>query len=255
MRSVRRVDLRPRTVGWLDKQVEDLMGDLTIDVKKRWGARRSTMNSDANGVANALKEMSGWRNRCMYCGDSEGSDIEHFYPKADPRWRSKVFDWENFLWICAPCNRLKNAAFPLDLASEPLLLNPVGINPWEYFDFVPETGYLVVRAGIAPHMTARASVSALETHTRLCHEVVLEERKRAFRQWARASQRFVDAGFSVAAEMAFIDACIDAGYPELGAWLFAPGMPDDPFRVVSLSSPESVDRLRRVLNDFFPSVW
>ena len=78
----------------------------------------------------------------LYCHDSHGTDIEHFWPKA--LYPERMFRWLNFLLCCAECGRFKGDRFPLD-NGEPLLVDPTTEDPWEYLDFDPTTGNLVAR--------------------------------------------------------------------------------------------------------------
>lgn len=254
MRPVLRTVLSYRAATWLGRQSRILVADAKIDVKFRWRLRRRTMN--ANGIAESLRNMAGWRMRCMYCGDSEGCDIEHYRPKALAVFRPFVFDWRNFLWICQPCNRRKSAGFPLDAAGHPLLLDPAADRTWDYFDFVPATGYLVPRMDLDPVMCARAEATLCEQLTRLSHEVVLEERKRSARQLRRATEKFLSVPIDANTEKEFFNACIDAGYPELCEWFFAQGGSDDePYADLIKVSPALVDRLKITMNSLFPGVW
>jgi len=84
----------------------------------------------------------GERERCMYCLDSHGTDIEHFWPKAP--YPERMFTWSNLLLCCAECGRLKGDRFPLDVG-RPMLIDPTAEEPWQYLDFDPETGNLVAR--------------------------------------------------------------------------------------------------------------
>ncbi len=84
-------------------------------------------------VIRLLDEMSGPGSRCMFCSGSESSQIEHFKPKA--HYPLDAMEWENFLWVCAICNSIKLARFPI----EDPLINPVAENVWD-FCFLDEYG-------------------------------------------------------------------------------------------------------------------
>lgn len=254
MRHVVRPDIPHRSKKWLGKQTTKLASEPTLDPKKLWRERRNTMNR--NGISQGLRDMAGWRARCMYCGDSEGCDIEHFRPKSRPEWRAFVFVWENFLWICQPCNRLKSATFPVDVASAPLLLDPSADRPWDYFDFVPVTGYLVARADLLGSALARAEATLLEINTRLGHQIILSERQRSFRHLVRAAEAYLSCDVASDGEKEFINACVDSGYPELCEWFYArTGSVDHPFSAVIGSAPAVVAKLKQALNELYPSVW
>lgn len=63
------------------------------------------------GVLAALTGMAPGHQRCMYCGDSQGTDIDHFEPKSQAPLRT--FDWTNYLLACSYCNsNQKRDLFP-----------------------------------------------------------------------------------------------------------------------------------------------
>ncbi len=83
--------------------------------------------------------MASGIERCMYCEDSEGTAIEHFWPKAD--YPERAFDWLNYLLACFRCNsNFKRDEFPLDVTGEPLPVNPVEEDPLDHVSFSPSTG-------------------------------------------------------------------------------------------------------------------
>ncbi|MGW2469571.1 HNH endonuclease [Streptomyces bauhiniae] len=78
--------------------------------------------------------------RCMYCGDSEGTAIDHFIPIAhDAR---QVFTWSNHFLACANCNsNEKRDQYPLDPASGLcLLVDPSREDPLEHISLTLSTG-------------------------------------------------------------------------------------------------------------------
>jgi uncharacterized protein (TIGR02646 family) len=78
----------------------------------------------------------------MYCVDSHGTDIEHFWPKTP--YPERMFVWPNLLLCCTECGRFKLDRFPL-AADAPLLVDPTAENPWDFLDFEPKTGIIVPR--------------------------------------------------------------------------------------------------------------
>ncbi|MFE7622378.1 hypothetical protein [Streptomyces sp. NPDC057509] len=54
------------------------------------------------GLLATLADMAPGHQRCMYCGDSQGTDIDHFEPKSLAPLRT--FEWFNHLLACAYCN-------------------------------------------------------------------------------------------------------------------------------------------------------
>ncbi|MGH3858993.1 HNH endonuclease [Actinokineospora sp.] len=79
----------------------------------------------------ALAYMAPGVQRCMYCGDSLGADIDHF----DPLSRSplRTFDWLNHLLACSVCNsHQKRDLFPVDDKGRPLLIDPTSEDPFDH---------------------------------------------------------------------------------------------------------------------------
>ena len=90
-------------------------------------------------VRSALENMASGRSRCMYCEDSLGTDIDHFWPKGT--YPARTFEWTNYLLACSHCNsNLKRTQFPTDATGAPLLLDPTVDDPAQHLTFVPRTG-------------------------------------------------------------------------------------------------------------------
>ncbi len=111
-----------------------------FNIEADWKSARQT--KALRSVLHVLQAMMGPRERCMYCVDSHGSDIEHFRPKA--RFPRHAYRWENMLLCCAECGRLKGDRFPL-AGRRPLLIDPTSEDPWQHLDFDPDTGALTAR--------------------------------------------------------------------------------------------------------------
>ncbi|MDF5751420.1 hypothetical protein [Spongiactinospora sp. TRM90649] len=89
-----------------------------------------------------LQDMSTGLKRCMYCEDSEGTDIEHFWPKST--YPLMAFDWLNYLLACTRCNsNYKRARFPLDGQGMPLPIDPTTDDPADHLQLTPTTGIYV----------------------------------------------------------------------------------------------------------------
>ncbi len=114
--------------------------DGSLDVEQEWKAARRTRPLQT--VFATLKGMMGTRERCMYCLDSHGTDIEHFWPKTPSP--EKMFVWPNLLLCCTECGRFKGDRFPL-AEDQPLLVDPTAEDPWLHLDFDPVTGNVVAR--------------------------------------------------------------------------------------------------------------
>jgi hypothetical protein len=82
MRRIARHPLDASTQAALDQRqrvVDERHGSGILDVTREWNSARKTLPLSV--VLTTLKAMMGARERCMYCLDSHGTDIEHFWPK------------------------------------------------------------------------------------------------------------------------------------------------------------------------------
>ncbi|MGK2876712.1 MAG: HNH endonuclease [Nocardioides sp.] len=110
-------------------------------VKKEWESFRHL--KAYRELRKVLEEALGWRLRCSYCSDSYAADVEHFWPKEN--FPSRAFQFENLCLICAPCNRKKDARFPLTPDGHPLLIDPLFDDPWDSLFFTHQTGWISAR--------------------------------------------------------------------------------------------------------------
>jgi hypothetical protein len=166
MRRVTRRSLPAPTQLALDKRQQTANQDRangTLNVERQWKSARKT--KPLLTVLKTLKEMAGERERCMYCGDSHGTDIEHYWPKTP--YSEHLFSWPNMLLCCTECGRFKGNLFPLDANGAPLLVDPSTVNPWDFLDFNPDTYTFVARFDLATNAPSSPGVhqSGLEALT------------------------------------------------------------------------------------------
>lgn len=143
MRQVRRLSLDKDVQADLDARqasVNRRRDDGAPDVAAEWKSARQSNSLLA--VLTTLRRMMGDRQRCMYCLDSHGTDIEHFWPKKP--FPERMFLWPNLLLCCTECGRFKGDEFPLS-NGQPLLVDPTAEDPWLHLDFDPVTGNIVAR--------------------------------------------------------------------------------------------------------------
>jgi uncharacterized protein (TIGR02646 family) len=141
MRYLPRIPLPPLVLSALESYQSAL--DIAVEAERDkdapkvaerieavWKGRRS--NKSLKAVEQALRAMASGIERCMYCEDNHGCDIEHGYPKV--RYPSRALLWLNLLWVCATCNRQKNNAF------EEEMLDPTQDDPLDHLVFSFATG-------------------------------------------------------------------------------------------------------------------
>jgi uncharacterized protein (TIGR02646 family) len=139
VRRVHRVELPARVSAYLVRK--QLATAETANVENTWRSARQTEAMGA--VVRTLQVMAGARERCMYCVDSHGSDIDHFWPKGT--YPGRAFEWPNLLLCCTECGRFKGNRFPLSANGGPMLVDPSAEDPWESLDFDPDTGNFTPR--------------------------------------------------------------------------------------------------------------
>lgn len=89
-----------------------------------------------------LRRMAPGLERCMYCGDNQGSDIDHHEPMS--RNPLRTFDWLNHLLACSLCNSHgKGDRYPVDADGAALLIDPTVDDPFEHMTLALRTGEYV----------------------------------------------------------------------------------------------------------------
>lgn len=138
MKRLHRLDLSSQTLAFLRKRTGQVStaADPRAEVGRLWNLQS---NNAFREIREVLGRMASGIERCMYCEDSEGTAIEHFWPKAG--YPDRAFDWLNYLIACSRCNsNFKRDQFPLDGTGQPLLVNPTEEEPLDHLLFSPSTG-------------------------------------------------------------------------------------------------------------------
>ncbi|MEU6539827.1 HNH endonuclease [Streptomyces sp. NPDC047000] len=119
----------------------------------------------------ALAEMAPGLERCMYCGDNQGTDIDHFEPvHVNPL---RTFDWSNHLLACSLCNsHLKRDLFPLADDGTPLLIDPSSEDP---------TAHLHLSLAVGKYIKLTDRGDATIKVFRLNREILARGRRNAYR--------------------------------------------------------------------------
>jgi uncharacterized protein (TIGR02646 family) len=143
---VKRIERRPLsggTLGFLAQRTERVRAaeDSASEARRLWKLQKNRAFQEVRSV---LRDMASGRERCMYCEDSQGTAIEHFWPKS--HYPLRAFEWTNYLWACSHCNsNEKRDRFPLDEQDQPLLIDPTREDPRDHLLFSPATGEYVSR--------------------------------------------------------------------------------------------------------------
>jgi uncharacterized protein (TIGR02646 family) len=105
-------------------------------IERLWKQQR---NRAFQEIRETLAAMASGLARCMYCEDSQGTDIDHFRPRR--QYPEHAFDWTNYLLACSHCNsNEKRDQFPLDEHKQPLLIDPTAEDPSEHLVLTATSG-------------------------------------------------------------------------------------------------------------------
>ena len=192
MRQVIRLALTRRAQAYLDERqsaVDQRSALGTLDIEREWKTARQTRTIGT--VLKSLQQMMGVRERCMYCVDSHGSDIEHFRPKS--RYREFSFQWPNMLLCCTECGRFKGDQFPM-ANGQPMLIDPTVEDPWQHLDFDPDTGNLTARFDLQAGDWSARGVKTVEVLRLDRREAMAAGYARTFRYLGSIVQRFLAPG-------------------------------------------------------------
>ncbi len=190
-------------------------------VQPAWKSARQTLTMGR--VFKVLCAMVGARERCFYCHDSRGTDIEHYRPKSD--YPQHAFAWANMLLMCTGCNRAKLDAFPVDAAGGPLLIDPTAEDPWDSLFLEPVTGMLVARVdSVTGAENPRGRTTCDPGNLAINVEAVTEGRTRAARRLARVVTLFLQASADPAnranALAQLIQDVVDSDSSGVAVWFF-----------------------------------
>ncbi|PVD11675.1 HNH endonuclease [Streptomyces sp. CS207] len=137
-----RVNADASLLARLDRKTKSLGNNPTVDfTRSQWKGAR-TLRRD---ILRLLERMAPGVHRCMYCGDSLGTDIDHFEPLS--RNPHRAFEWINHLLACSYCNsNKKRDQYPCDSSGDPLLIDPTREDPYDHIRLVFTTGKYIPRS-------------------------------------------------------------------------------------------------------------
>jgi uncharacterized protein (TIGR02646 family) len=205
----------------------------SLDIEREWkGARRTR---PLQTVFATLKGMMGARERCMYCLDSHGTDIEHFWPKTP--YPEKMFVWLNLLLCCTKCGRLKGDRFPL-AEDQPLLIDPTAEDPWLHLDFDPVTGNMVARFDLRANDWSPKGLKTVEMLQLDRREALAAGYRKTFMRLSALVEQSLATGTPTAADL--MTALREADDHGLLDWCFrGSGQTVTPFRNLRKNHPQT----------------
>lgn len=169
--------------------------------------------------------MASSRNRCAYCDDSRGADVDHFTPIAYDYKRT--FLWENHLWSCPECNRRKATRFPVE-SGQPTLVDPVREDWWRFLSLDTASGVMAPAFSPAGEESKRGR-DTLDVFSALTFEAVIEGRHRAITELRKAAADAVTKGNTRATRASLGKAVAHDEYGVASWFALGPGKDEPPF--------------------------
>jgi uncharacterized protein (TIGR02646 family) len=234
MRRVERPALPAAAQAYLDRRQSTVDRDArlgTLNIERQWRSARQTKTMAR--ALQTLREMMGPPERCMYCVDSHGCDIEHFRPKG--RFPTHAFQWPNLLLCCTECGRFKGVQFPTE-DGQPLLIDPTAEDPWQHLDFDPDTGDLTARFDVQAYDWSRKGAKTVEVLRLDRREALGNVYKATFRRLCRIVQTWLAADAITVPEL--LAELREADHHGLLPWCFGPsGHAVAPFATLQQKAP------------------
>jgi len=247
MRSIVRLELDAGVLKYLERRATEIAAGADIERTWKYACRTKTMGR----ARSLLRRMAGGCERCMYCEDSRGTEIDHYRSKK--RFKEFAFIWENMLYLCGGCNRQKGENFPLDENGDPLLIDPTVDEPWTMLYFDPVTGNITPRwiaTADMPHPRGVATTDPAILPLNV--EAVTEGRRRTWRRLSRSVQAFLrtagDAAQYQTVEAELLEAIADNPDYGIAEWIFRyDGADIEPFAALHIGYPVLWDKIQALV--------
>ncbi len=164
---------------------------------KKWFSRRNhRSNRTFRRVRESLTRVCSGAQRCVYCEDSVGDEVEHIQPKD--LYPCLVFVWTNYVYACGHCNGGKSNKFAVISGNRlvdvtrlrggpvvppkpgaPAFLNPRVEDPLRFLDLDLEDTFMVLARDGLPNIDRERTDFTIET-LKLNRDVLLQARATAF---------------------------------------------------------------------------
>lgn len=180
--------------------------DRVASAKKWFSQRNVRSNRTFRKVRESLTRMCSGAQRCVYCEDSVGDEVEHIQPKD--LYPCLVFVWTNYVYACGRCNGGKSNKFAVVSGDRlltvtrppgapvvppepgaPAFLNPRVENPLDFLD-LDGTFVMLARDHLSDIDRQRTEFT-IET-LKLNRDVLLQARATAFVSYRARLHEYVD---------------------------------------------------------------
>ena len=175
---------------------------------KKWFSRRNrASNPTFRRVRASLTRMCSGAQRCVYCEDSVGDEVEHIQPKD--LYPCLVFVWTNYVYACGRCNGGKNNKFAVITGNglvdvtrpagapvappepgTPAFLNPRVEDPLDFLDLDLDGTFVVLARDHLPDIDRERTEFTIEA-LKLNRDVLLQARATAFGSYRARLREYV----------------------------------------------------------------
>ena len=223
-RGLRRYQSQVNSAGTYPQQV--------AEGKRLFDSRNKRTNAVFGTVRAKLVKMCSGAQRCGYCEDSVGDEVEHIKPKD--LYPECVFAWQNYLLACGRCNGGKNNKFAVIVGrrlvdvtrrrgaqirrprrGDPGLINPRAEDPLAYLDLELEATFMFLPRQGLPIMDERRARYTIDV-LKLNRDVLLEARRDSYGSYrARLVEyrELRDSGAEIGRLSSLIDAVTSSSHP------------------------------------------
>ena len=200
------------------RQVDDAGSyeDRVASAKKWFSRRNQRWNRTFRRVRESLTRMCSGAQRCVYCEDSVGDEVEHIQPKD--LYPCLVFVWANYVYACGRCNGGKSNKFAVISGNRlvdvtrprggpvvppkpgaPAFLNPRVEDPLDFLDLDLEYTFMVLARDGLPDIARARTEFTIET-LKLNRDVLLQARATAFGSYRARLREYVSMRKAATAE-------------------------------------------------------
>ena len=164
-------------------------------------------NATFRRVGESLTRMCSGAQRCVYCEDSVGDEVEHIQPKD--LYPCLVFVWINYVYACGRCNVGKSNKFAVvasnrlvdvtrprgadvvaPISGTPAFLNPRVEDPLDFLDLDLDGTFFVLARDELDDIDRQRAEFTIET-LNLNRDVLLQARATAFGSYRARLDEYV----------------------------------------------------------------
>ncbi|MEQ8964821.1 MAG: hypothetical protein RID91_03255 [Azospirillaceae bacterium] len=216
----------------------DAIADYAVRVaeaKTKFSSRNRRSDATFRAVRDSLSIMCAGAQRCVYCEDSVGDEVEHIKPKD--LYPEDVFRWPNYVYACGRCNGGKNNKFAVitptgrrlvvtrprgapvtpPAAGRPAFIDPRAEDPMDFLSIDLLGTFLVLPREDLPAEAVDRAEFTIDT-LNLNRDLLLEARRNAFGGYRARLVEYRarrDAGADAAELDALRDGLLDTPHPTI----------------------------------------